>query len=397
MRKEIVVALIGASAIIAAALTAGLFRLSDKNVPPVFRDLSADKSHPQRVGTTVRLSADAGDADGDVVYYSFWLRKPDEAREFVQLQNWSSQSWWDWQPTEAGKYQVEARVRDGHHASDDGHDDARVLVYEFVDWMTPSTAETPEGKALDWIQKGIALEDAGNFGEAVAAYGRAIQLNPKNEEAWIKKGKSLLYMDKYEASITATQKALELNPSSSTGWNNRSMALYNLGRFSEALADLNAAIKIDPKDPVFLSNKCSILRIESVGRYIEAIQACDESIQIDPTSAIAWNHKGGALYSMNNFTEALAAYDRAVGLDPNSELIWYNRGTALFMLKRYQDSINSLDKAIAFNSTNVASPESEADGGRGATQRKLARSHTRANQACTKTSTGSCAAVLLEA
>ena len=42
MRKEIVVALIGASAVIAAAVTVGLFRLSDKNVPPVFRDFSAD-------------------------------------------------------------------------------------------------------------------------------------------------------------------------------------------------------------------------------------------------------------------------------------------------------------------------------------------------------------------
>jgi tetratricopeptide (TPR) repeat protein len=58
--------------------------------------------------------------------------------------------------------------------------------------------------------KGDALDEQGKHDDAIQAYDRAIELNPKNAYSWNNKGYTLTQQGKYEKAIQAIDKAIEL-------------------------------------------------------------------------------------------------------------------------------------------------------------------------------------------
>jgi tetratricopeptide (TPR) repeat protein len=135
--------------------------------------------------------------------------------------------------------------------------------------------EPKQEKASDWYNKGDALYGQGKLDEAIVAYNRAIEINPKDANAWLKKGEVL------------------------AGW----------GKFDESMQPLNKAIEIDPKNVRAWSNKGYSLR--HLGKYDEAIQAYNKVIEINPNNANAWIGKGEALKSLGKTKEANAAFRTA--------------------------------------------------------------------------------------
>lgn len=78
---------------------------------------------------------------------------------------------------------------------------------------------------------------------------------PDNSEAWVSKGVSLYNLGKYEEALIAYDKAIEINPKYFEAWNYKGTVLYNLGRYEEALIAYNKAIDIDNENSVIWSYK----------------------------------------------------------------------------------------------------------------------------------------------
>ena len=349
--KPIVLAIVSATAVVLAAVLPVILERKE-NRPPVLAVLEANKTSPQFVFTSVEFVVTARDPEGDNLYYRYIVRGPSG----VETTNWSSQKQWTWHPDLPGDYQIQAEVRDAHHADINGYDDSRAMTYHILPWSAAATlgAETPDGMAYEWIQLGIALENIGKHREAIEVYDEAIKIDPKNEDAWRKKGENLFLLGDFNAAIVASDKLLEINPHSATALNNKASSLYRLGRSNEALEIIDKAINLDPKDAGLWCNKCGFLRTEEIALYKEALEACNRALNLDPSNASAWNHKGGALYSLGRYHEALSAYDKAVELDPTFSLAWYNRGTAYYQLGKYKDAISCFDKALQIEPNYVA-------------------------------------------
>ncbi|MCJ7445870.1 MAG: tetratricopeptide repeat protein [Methanotrichaceae archaeon] len=64
--------------------------------------------------------------------------------------------------------------------------------------------------AKDWNDKGNALGSQGKYDEAITAFNKAIELNPKYAEAWYNKGFALELVGKTSESNAAYAKAKEL-------------------------------------------------------------------------------------------------------------------------------------------------------------------------------------------
>jgi tetratricopeptide (TPR) repeat protein len=45
--------------------------------------------------------------------------------------------------------------------------------------------------AIDWTNEGNALYSLGKYSEAIAAYDKALEINPNYEEIWYNKGNAL--------------------------------------------------------------------------------------------------------------------------------------------------------------------------------------------------------------
>lgn len=64
----------------------------------------------------------------------------------------------------------------------------------------------------DYHNLGNSLQEIGRFDEAVAAYKKAIELNPNFSWSYHSLGDVLLKLEKCEEAVAAYKKAVELNP-----------------------------------------------------------------------------------------------------------------------------------------------------------------------------------------
>jgi len=86
------------------------------NVKPTINSLSADKSNPQTVGTSIVWTCSASDPDDATLYYRFWKLK--QGGTWVMVQDWSTSNAYTWVTTssDVGSTLFGAWVRDGKHA-----------------------------------------------------------------------------------------------------------------------------------------------------------------------------------------------------------------------------------------------------------------------------------------
>jgi tetratricopeptide (TPR) repeat protein len=64
--------------------------------------------------------------------------------------------------------------------------------------------------------------------------------------AWSNKGTALIQLDRASEAVAAFDRAIELDPNLAEAWNNRGAALWQVRRFEEALASVERAIQIQP-------------------------------------------------------------------------------------------------------------------------------------------------------
>ena len=78
--------------------------------------------------------------------------------------------------------------------------------------------------AEDWNYKGNAIADQGKYDEAVHAYDKAIELEPKYSDAWNNRGEAFHNWGKFDEAIRCFDKAIEINPKNAFAWNNKGHA-----------------------------------------------------------------------------------------------------------------------------------------------------------------------------
>ena len=64
----------------------------------------------------------------------------------------------------------------------------------------------------DWLSAGNLLEQKGNYTGAVAAYNRALEIDPKDKQGWVNKGDALNLLGNYTGAVAAYNRALEIDP-----------------------------------------------------------------------------------------------------------------------------------------------------------------------------------------
>ncbi|KIS66363.1 uncharacterized protein UMAG_10205 [Mycosarcoma maydis] len=88
----------------------------------------------------------------------------------------------------------------------------------------------------------------------------------------------------YGAAIEAYGKAIELNPNSPVYFSNRAAAFSQIGQHDSAIDDAKQASKIDPKFGKAYSRLGHALF--SSGRYQEAVEAYQKGVEVDPSNEV---------------------------------------------------------------------------------------------------------------
>jgi tetratricopeptide (TPR) repeat protein len=74
-----------------------------------------------------------------------------------------------------------------------------VLLGAAVLLISPVSASA----ATDWFDKGHSYYNAGRYDDALAAYNKALELDPNDEYAWTSKGNTLKFLGRYQEALDA--------------------------------------------------------------------------------------------------------------------------------------------------------------------------------------------------
>lgn len=135
--------------------------------------------------------------------------------------------------------------------------------------MLPATEPRPETPTA-WVEEGRRLERQERNTSALAAYDRALALDPAFEPAWMRKALLLEELDRVEEALAAYAALLERHPSHLAACSNRAGLFLQEGRLDEALASLELALAADPGNHLLALNK-GLLLLQGFNRAAEAL------------------------------------------------------------------------------------------------------------------------------
>jgi tetratricopeptide (TPR) repeat protein len=114
-----------------------------------------------------------------------------------------------------------------------------VAAYNKAIQLNPNDPEV-----LQW--RGNLLVALGRYEEAIAAYDRAIQAMPNNAKLWCCLAGSLIKLKRHREAIECFDRAIDIQPNSHTPWYWRGRVMMELKRFPEAMSSLEQALVIKP-------------------------------------------------------------------------------------------------------------------------------------------------------
>jgi predicted CXXCH cytochrome family protein len=172
---------------------------------------------------------------------------------------------------------------------------------------------------------GDGMLHAGKRPEAIAAYQRAIELDPESPAAW----RSLAAAAPARAAEALT-KALQLAPDDPITW-------HQLGVREASAEKLRKAIALDPYLPSQSRSLAEVLL--KAGQREEARAALRDALRVDPYDAAAWNLQARLLIETGAASEALYGFGKAIRLRPREASYHYDHALALARLGRVDDAL----------------------------------------------------------
>lgn len=192
--------------------------------------------------------------------------------------------------------------------------------------QTPSAAEAANS-AESYFAQGNVLQDGGKNQEAMDAYTKAIERNPRHSEAYRKRAVSKLRLQQYKEAIPDFDISIQLNPSNSSAYVGRGTARRRgLSDRQGALSDYTRAIDLDPRH---LSAYYSRGELRSEMNDFEGAERdCRQSISLNATYTDGYLCLGFISFRQKNYVHAIGHFSKAIELAPRSHFGYLNRAVA---------------------------------------------------------------------
>ena len=137
--------------------------------------------------------------------------------------------------------------------------------------------------AEDWFKQELIFEKAEDYVNAINAYTKALEINPRYAKVYQHRGTACSRQDDYEQAIIDFTEAIRLNPRHAEVYNFRGMAWSNKNKNDLAIVDFTQAIEVNP-------------------RYADA-----------------FNNRGVSWFDKGNLQQALADIGKALDLKPEDQ------------------------------------------------------------------------------
>jgi tetratricopeptide (TPR) repeat protein len=136
-----------------------------------------------------------------------------------------------------------------------------------------------------YLFRGKALAASGERERAILDFSEAIELQPSNPNPVLERGSAYFYIKNYPAAIADATRAIELNPMLATAYNLRAIALREMGDSRKALEDLDRAVQLDPSQDNYFQRASTN---QLVGDHRKAIDDLNRVLEFEPGDVPAY-------------------------------------------------------------------------------------------------------------
>ncbi len=161
---------------------------------------------------------------------------------------------------------------------------------------------------------GLACLEVGRIPEAIEAFERAVDSNPRYADAYFRLGIALEKLGNIDAAIVAYDRATELLPSLTEAWCRAGALVYTLGHREEAIGCFRRAAANGDNSSFARLGKARALLMED--RNQEAEKVLRKALALDPKNAMMHDLLGNLLSEFGRFDEARECFQCAIEIAP---------------------------------------------------------------------------------
>ena len=180
----------------------------------------------------------------------------------------------------------------------------------------PTAVRARWSLALGFLGDRLVAE--GNLGDAVRAYGRALDVQPSNARVWLSLGNAQRYAGDYERAVESYRRSLALDRAVPLTWVNLSIALLATADTASAITALTRATALNQFEP------------------------------------LAWFNLGNLAVARGDLERAEALYQRAATLDPGLVEAHFQLARVSLVRKDGNAALRHLRRGLAFDSSNAS-------------------------------------------
>jgi tetratricopeptide (TPR) repeat protein len=215
----------------------------------------------------------------------------------------------------------------------------------------PPQAKADAQVLQTYLNRGMAYKQQGNYDRALAAFNKALQLDPRLAAGYIKRGNLYLDRNDLDRAIADYSAAIRIDPQNAAPYMNRGLAYTKQGAYEAVIADCTEAVRLDPKLAAAYSIRAAALW-ERGDRH-RAIADYNLALRNDPKNALAYNGRGLAYAEEGDFDHAINDYTQALKNEPRLVLAYVNRGNALRAKKQYDQAVADFTRALRVEPRNA--------------------------------------------
>jgi tetratricopeptide (TPR) repeat protein len=101
--------------------------------------------------------------------------------------------------------------------------------------------------AGEWLGRGDASFEEGDYADALVCYTRAVEIDGKNPGALKRRAAAYGRLERYDEAIADFTRVIEISPNDAAAYYGRGINYYALGRNDRALPDFKAACELGDK------------------------------------------------------------------------------------------------------------------------------------------------------
>jgi len=224
-------------------------------------------------------------------------------------------------------------------------------VQEASDAFSAVLTENPDSIPGLLASARLAL-GKGEAERALSQVRRAIELAPGDAAPYLDHGLVLARINRLPEAIAAYERALSIDPNLPDAQSNLATLLFQTGRTQEGTALLQRTATAFPGRPDIQQNLANVLLM--TGQDEAAAAVLRNAIAVSPTHAGVRHLLGVVLTFQGKIEESVATFRTSLELDPGKVDVHTGLAIALWELKQYREAMDEYRAAVSIGPRNPA-------------------------------------------